>query len=188
LLDFHGNSPFVNDIPLPSFAFASDACLSGGAAHFDDDWFYTSWKWDHPEVLGSHINIFELKTVLESAKRWGPRWAGLHIQVRSDNTATVAAINKGTSRSEDLLSFVHELFWLSVKFNFKLSARHISGQCNVLADRLSRLDSVSEAHDARLILTNFTQDIVSCKSHMTPISFIYLQDCWNHVCRSSKLK
>ena len=188
LIQFHGFSPFINDIPLPSFAYASDACLSGGAPHFNSDWFYTSWRWDHPEIVDKHINVLELKTVLESAKRWGPLWSGLHILVRSDNSATVAAVNKGTSRSEELLSLVQEIFWLSVKYNFKLSARFIPGQANVLADRLSRLDSVAEAHEARLFLTNFSQEIVPCRSHMTPISFIYLQDCWNRACKVSVQK
>jgi hypothetical protein len=127
--------------------------------------------------------VLELKTVLESAKHWGSCWLCMHVQVRSDNMATVAAINKGTSRSEDLLSVIQEMFWLSVKLNFRLTASHIPGKINILADRLSRLHLLPEAHEARLLLANFSQDIISCRSHMTPITFIYLQDCWNRACR-----
>jgi hypothetical protein len=175
---FHGFSPFVEDVPLPSFEFATDAYELGGGGPFKSDWFYTSWSEDHPEMVGEHINLLELKTVLEASKRWGDQWAGLHVRVRSDNSATVASLNKGTSRSCGLLALVQEIFWLSVRFGFKISAAHIPGVSNTLADRISRLHSLHEAHDARLLLAGFEPAVVFCKSHMTPESFVLLQDLW----------
>ena len=103
--------------------------------------------------------------------------------MRSDNSTTVAALNKGTSRSEDLLAIVQEIFWLSVRYCFKLSALFIPGKDNILADRISRLEFLPEAHEARWLLSNFTHTSVFCKDHMTPIAFIYLQDCWRRGCR-----
>jgi hypothetical protein len=176
---FHGFSPFVCDIPLPSFSFASDACLSGGGAHFKHDWVYFKWAVDFPEYANAHINVLELITVLESAKRWGYLWEGLHIRVVSDNSATVAAINKGTSRSTGLMLLVHELFWLSVRHSFKLSASFIPGIDNVLADRISRLDNLQEACEARLLLASFTPSVVFCALHMSPMAFLSLQDTWS---------
>ena len=35
---------------------------------------------------------------------------------------------------------LRHMFWLSALFNFKLTARHISGQCNIIADAVSRID------------------------------------------------
>jgi hypothetical protein len=150
----------------------------GGAGHFKHDWFYTGWKADHPSMVGEHINILELKTVLEAAKRWGENWSGKHIRVRSDNSATVASLNKGTSRSGGLMALVREIFWLSVHYNFKLTAAHIPGVSNTLADRISRMDNFRNALDARLILANFSSAVILCKSHMTAESFICLQDQW----------
>jgi hypothetical protein len=121
----------------------------------------------------------KFKTVLENAKRWGHLWEGLHIRVVSDNSATVAAVNKGTSRSSDLLSIVHELFWLSVRYSFKLSASFIPGVENVLADRISRLDYFQEACEARLLLAGFTPSVIFCAKHMSPLAFSSLQDTWN---------
>ena len=37
------------------------------------------------------------------------------------------------------MEWLKELFWLSAKHNFHLSARHVQGCHNVLADLLSRL-------------------------------------------------
>jgi hypothetical protein len=66
-----------------------------------------------PELASSHINVLELKTVEIAAELWGHQWEGRHIRVYSDNTATVACVNKGSSRSLDLLEIIHKLFWLS---------------------------------------------------------------------------
>jgi hypothetical protein len=41
----------------PSFEFSSDACLSGGGAHFLDDWFYVNWRVDGPLYAQAHINV-----------------------------------------------------------------------------------------------------------------------------------
>jgi hypothetical protein len=176
---FHGFSPFVCDIPVPSYSFASDACLSGGGAHFKQDWVYFKWSVDFPEFTEAHINVLKLKTVLESVKRWGHLWEGLHIWVVSDTSATVAAVNKGTSRSPDLLNLVHELFWLSVCHSFKLSASFIPGVENVFADRISRLDYFQEACEARLLLAGFSPSVIFCAKHMSPMTFLSLQDTWN---------
>ena len=90
----------------------------------------------------------------------------------------MSAVNKGTSRSENLLPLVHELFWLSVRYSFKLSARFLPGLDNVLADRISRMDQMVPAIEAHSILSNSTNELVFCSGHMTPISFIFLQDRW----------
>jgi hypothetical protein len=152
LSKFHGQTPFGCDIPLPSFAFATDACLTGGGGHFASDWFHVNWALDVPSVVDCNINILELQTVLEAAKRWGSRWSGLHILVRSDNAATVAAVNRGTSRSVGMLSIIKQLFWLSVEFDFRLSAQHLPGRLNVLSDCLSRLDVFDSAVLAKSFL------------------------------------
>jgi hypothetical protein len=52
--------------------------------------------------------------------------------VLSDNVAAVQAINNGTSRCMELWEIIKELFWLSVDYSFKLSAKHIEGKLNVL--------------------------------------------------------
>jgi hypothetical protein len=79
LSKFHGFASFNCDIPEPSYTFATDACLIGGAGHFSSDWFYVSWAVDCPEVKDCNINVLELQSVLLSAKRWCHLWSGRHI-------------------------------------------------------------------------------------------------------------
>ena len=52
----------------------------------------------------------------------------------SDNSAVVALINSGSSRENTLM---HCLSFIMAKYNFVVSAAHIKGSHNVLADALS---------------------------------------------------
>jgi hypothetical protein len=179
---FHGRTGFCCDVPLPNYEFSTDACLVGGGAHFRNDWFYVNWATDMPEKAASHINVLELETIHLAAEYWGSKWQGLHILVRSDNSATVSAINKGTSKSPELLSIVQRLFWLSVKYQFKLSALFIPGRLNILSDLISRLHSVDHAIEAQCFL-GCVGSSIECNSHMTLASFLYLQAEWRKTYR-----
>jgi hypothetical protein len=175
---FHGDAPFICDIPEPAYTFSTDACLVGGAGHYERDWFYVDWAIDWPGLPVDNINLLELQCVLIAALRWGHTWSGRHIRVVSDNVSTVSAVNRSTSRSELLMPVVQELFWCSVLHKFRLSAVHIPGKDNVLSDRLSRLHDTNAALDARFLLTLNNVDFVSCKSHVTWNTFVSLQTHW----------
>jgi hypothetical protein len=178
---FNGTCGFRCDIPMPTFLFATDACETGGGGFLAHDWFYTAWVKDIPEVLNRNINELELLTVFLALKRWGPVSQHQHVCIRSDNMATVSALNKSTSRSVVLMPWVREIFWVSVEFDVTITSRHIPGIDNVLADRISRLDSMIEAREARLILANFSNAAVSCENHMSMESFVYLQEAWRRI-------
>jgi hypothetical protein len=178
---FHGSCPFSCDKALPSYSFACDACLDGGGAFFCDDWFYVSWEQDYPHMVGRHINELELFTVFLALKRWGARLKDVHVKIRSDNSATVACLQKSTSRSKDLMRWVREIFWLSVEHNILITSAHIPGHLNLLADRISRLSDYSLAMDARLLLANFSLEMITCKDHMSISAFLSLQESWTRV-------
>ena len=178
LVYFHGDTPFNMDIPLPSHVFATDACLRGGGAYFENDWLYLDWGIDIPELQSASINVLELRMILESARRWGSRWKGSHIRVRSDNVAAVQAINNGTTRCPELWEIVKELFWLSVQFDFRLSALHIEGKLNVLSDRISRLHDMSSALEVKQLLCGNVHVPLYCVTHMTYSTYVSLQRSW----------
>jgi hypothetical protein len=81
---FHGDTPFPDDIPLPSSVFSTDACLSGGGGQFANDWFFVDWVSDFKDYVDCNINVLELKSVLLAVNRWGKLWGGKHVMVRSD--------------------------------------------------------------------------------------------------------
>jgi hypothetical protein len=176
---FHGHAPFSCDIPTVSSEFSTDACMNGGGGHFDSDWFFVSWKEDFPTFCSSHINVLELKSVLIAAERWGHLWYGRHIIVKSDNMSAVAAVNKSTSRSPELLYLIKQLFWLSVEHNFKLSAEYLPGKLNFLADGLSRMHEKFHANYAMYLLTGSSFNCLSCMSHMSYSAHLSLQLAWS---------
>ena len=139
---------------------------------------YCNWELDNPSFADDHINVLELLTVYHAIKRWGHLWAGLRILVCTDNTATMSALNKGTSRSRAMMPIVRDIFWCCVKFECSMVSTHLAGSLNVLADRISRLDDLKSAHEAHALLSNSGNEWVYCKKHMSEVSFIFLQGRW----------
>jgi len=45
---FNGKTYFIDETPLPVTVFSTDACSTGGAGHYYNDWFYTNWEIDFP--------------------------------------------------------------------------------------------------------------------------------------------
>jgi hypothetical protein len=175
---FNGVCPFSCDISLPSYHFVTDACEQGGGRFLLQDWFYVNWALDYPEMLGMHINQLELFTVVIALRRWGSALRNTHVRVRSDNMSVVVALNKVTSHSPLLMNQLREIFWLCMKHDITLSCVYIPRCINYLADRVSRLTEFSGAMDARLLLTNFSNAIILGKSHISLVSFVYLQELW----------
>jgi hypothetical protein len=92
---------------------------------------------------GLHISVYETFAVLAAARVFPDALRNTYVCVRSDNTQTVAAIRKltcGASKvnKEHIMRILRELFGLSVSLNFRITATHIPGYQNVMADALSR--------------------------------------------------
>jgi len=120
----------------------TDMSLHGFGAVWPDDWFAGSWA---PSLendlylqslpshwcdvghaidpsLGSNINYLELFPVLIAARRWGTFWANKRICVETDDTQAMAFVNKGSCKNPIAMSWLWELFWLSVHHNFHIRA------------------------------------------------------------------
>ena len=70
------------------------------------------------------------------------------MHVQCDNAAVVAVINSGSSKDQDVM--LRCLVFIAAKFNFIVSAVHIPGAQNQLADALSR-------NNALYLLSNYPQ-------------------------------
>ena len=171
---FHGSAKFIQDIPSPDTEYVTDACLTGGGGIYGPYWFYTNFSADFPSYKDEHINTLELLTALVGARKWGHLWAGSHVRIHSDNTATVASVNKGSSRSPKFMACLREIFWLSVKHDFILSAVHVKGDDNFLADTVSRLHAPGQA-EAFHKLVRPESGFINCFYNMSYLSFLTLQ-------------
>ena len=169
---FNGTVHFVKSLPVPAAYLTSDACTTGGAAVFKNDWFYVNWEVDLPSYSSEHINIKELLAIVIAARRWAHAWTNQRIVVYTDSMCVMYMINKGSSTNTVAMCLIRELFWISVTFNFILTARHIRGADNVVSDFLSRL----EQHPAwPAALPYFHLDYHNMSCHMSHKCFIYLQ-------------
>ena len=115
-----------------------------------------------------------------AAKHWAPSWSGQHIVIHSDNTTAVSILNKGSCKNKVVMGFLRELFWLSAIYNFRITAKHIPGHKNVIADAISRLhESYYLDRFCRLLLPwyNFNACAIfemPLLLHMPYYSFIFL--------------
>ncbi|MEW8546115.1 MAG: hypothetical protein AB2693_21555 [Candidatus Thiodiazotropha sp.] len=143
---FNGRSAVLDQQPI--ICAFTDACEDAAGASFGTDWLYFNWHTDWPEVAHFHINEKEVIAVTLAAQRWAPLWKNKRIIIHSDNSVTVASVNKGTSKNKVIMQCLRHLFWLSASFNFHLSCRYLPGIYNVAADSASRIHQ--PGHLARL--------------------------------------
>ena len=105
---FKGKSLLLDKIPL-EWAF-TDACDEAAGGYFECDWFYYNWAKDWPLAKSFHINEKEVLAVVIAANRWAHLWKNKRVIIHSDNTVTVAAINKGSSKNGTIMKSLRFLF------------------------------------------------------------------------------
>ena len=125
-------------LPSPSLELCTDASLTGWGATLGS--VSTGGHWADEEV--KHINRMELKATLLGLRSLCDGVRDSHIRIRSDNTTTVACIERCCSTKMALLELVEQIFqWAESRGN-KLSAAYIKGTDNIVADRESRRTNI----------------------------------------------
>ena len=138
----------------------TDASFHGFGAVCSDHWFAGSWSdcltsdplnsRTHSShcihavhaidpSLRSDINYLELFPIHIIVCCWGPRWVNKRVIIETYKTQAMSFINNGECRNPITKSWLREIFWISVQHNFYLRSRHLPGNLNQPADKLSRL-------------------------------------------------
>ena len=68
LFSMHGTVLFVDEVPVSTADFATDASNEIGAAFYRQDSFYANWALDFPGLADAHINAKELHIVCLTAE------------------------------------------------------------------------------------------------------------------------
>jgi hypothetical protein len=114
----------------------TDASLIGWGAHLDDQMASGIWT---PQEAQNSINVLEMWAVERALKRFQHLLLGQKVQILSDNMTVVSYITKqGGTQIHNLYVQVRRILVWCRDRAISLSARHIPGNRNVLADRLSR--------------------------------------------------
>jgi len=91
------------------------------------------------EITGAfQIAVKELIPIKIATAIWGSEWKGYIVTAYCDNAAVVSVLNTRYSKEENLMQLLRTLFFIEVRYQFKLKASHIPGKQNYLADYLSR--------------------------------------------------
>lgn len=135
--EWNGISMLVkNSKQHPDVFVTSDASGSWGCGAYErDQWFQLQWP---PSMADCHISIKEKIPVVLAAATWGKQWSNKSVRFQSDNAVVLALLNSGSSKEETLMHLMRCLCFIMAKFNFIVSANHIAGVNNHLADALSR--------------------------------------------------
>ena len=128
----------VSFLPMaqPSSILASDASGSWGCGAFSGNrWFQLGWP---VRFLSEDITVKELIPIVVAVMVWGRSWRGTCIHCHCDNQAVVAVLATRYSRHPKLMQLLRCLFFLEAYHGLSITASHIPGNSNTLADYLSR--------------------------------------------------
>ncbi|MEL7079402.1 MAG: reverse transcriptase domain-containing protein [Cyanobacteria bacterium J06582_2] len=118
----------------------TDASKWGWGGHSSDDQM-TSGRWS-AVMSRCHINFLELRAADLVLRKFNPPRRA-HIKLVMDNATAVFCITRGGSKSTCLNDVMKSIVKLSIRKQWTLSAVHLSGIQNVLADSLSRHGPIS---------------------------------------------
>ena len=119
----------------PDIIFSSDASGAWGCgAVWQYHWFHFQWS---PSWAGINIAIKELVPVVLAVAVWGDKWAHKHVLVQCDNMAGVACIHSQSSNIPTIMHLLRTLHFITAFFDNNLTACHLPGEVNILADALS---------------------------------------------------
>ena len=81
--------------------------------------------------------VKELVPVVLSCAVWGSLLARQNVLLYCDNLSLVSAINKGSTKASIVMHLLHCLWFFCAYFDITLTASHIPGIVNILADQLT---------------------------------------------------
>lgn len=114
----------------------SDASGSWGCGAWKTtDWFQIQWG---SASCHLHIAAKEMVPIIVAAIVWGKGWKGRKVVARSDNSAVVSTLNSRYAKDQVLMQMMRCLFFVEAYYGFDITASHIPGVRNDLADDLSR--------------------------------------------------
>ena len=121
----------------PDLSIISDASGTWGcAAVWDTHWFQL--EWGTGPFANSQIASKELLPIIIACVIWGKGWKGHHVLCYCDNESVVSVLNSRTSKDQSIMHMLRSLFFFEASLGFILSAKHIPGSQNDIADDLSR--------------------------------------------------
>lgn len=148
---WNGSSLIIHDKSPEQHVFSDASGTWGCGAWHGTRWFQLEWDGRTREAC---IAVKELVPIIIAAVIWGESWRGGRVLAHCDNVAVVAVINSRCCRDGRLMQLLRCLFFIEAHFQFRLTATHIPGVENDLADDLSRNNIVQFLEKSKLANPN----------------------------------
>ena len=87
---------------------------------------------------GRNITLKEIVQVVYACAVWGPLCFSARVMANVENEAAVAVMNSGYSKVGEIMHLIRSLFFIVAFYQISLSACHIPGTQNGIADAISR--------------------------------------------------
>ena len=125
----------------PSVVIESDASNTGWGAYCRG--VRTRGQWSQEEML-LHINCKEMLAAFLALQTFVRDMKEVHVRIKVDNTTTMYYINHmGGTHSPQLMKLTHKIWTWCLDRKLHLSAEHLPGKLNVIADQESRMQGDS---------------------------------------------
>ena len=115
--------------------FYSDACGFGYAAILGGRWLQGRFP---EEWSTTSIAIKELVPIYLAIRLWGPALAHNNILFRCDNESICYVLTNHTSKDKTIMKMLRYIVLLCLHNDITISALHVPGRHNIIADLLSR--------------------------------------------------
>ena len=126
--------------PKPDIHIFTYASTLGWGASFNSATISGQWSKTLSTV---HINVLEMRAILLALQHWSASCQGRTVLICCDNLSCVYYINKqGGTRSPFMMCETSAVLALAESLCLTLSAVHVRGELNVLADMLSRRHAI----------------------------------------------
>ena len=143
---FNGVSLIKLDVwSFDDFQFATDACLTGGGATWQDQCFSVVFPLN---IVKEAVHITALEFFVELfvvVRAWVPLLAHHRFIVSCDNDATVTVINSGITRDPFMQHCLCQLWFTASVYDFEIRASFVPGDHKLLPDAFKQMASPLEA-------------------------------------------
>ena len=75
--------------------------------------------------------------VITAARRWSPIWCDKRLVFLTDSNTVQTVLCLGKTKNRTILEWIKELFWLSVIYNYEITAQYIKSDKTLICDALS---------------------------------------------------
>ena len=125
----------LNIIPSDVIQMSADACGLGFGAYFGPKWIQARFpeSWDK-----CHIGIRELYPIYVLISMFGTKITNSTVLFLTDSRDVSCNLNKQSSTCKISMHIIRSLILKLVSLNIHLTAKHIPGKTNILADKISR--------------------------------------------------